>query len=230
MPDILMIVTSQECIGDTGVFAGLKSDDFTVPYYQFKKNGFSITVASPLGGIAPAVDCNDSDSISQGRQFLNDFDARNLLNDTLRLDQIYISDFVGLYFCDGVGCQYDLYNNANAMRLIQLAICQNIPLAFCGYSVVSLLNIRISEQHWLLDGRSVAVVSSEDSSLQLNVKLSLLDLKNKVCDQGGIVIAKAQNEINVVRADCFITGQNTISGSSLVEFFIDRIRVNENKL
>lgn len=49
---ILIVVTNTSDSGDlhkTGVWL----EEFAVPYYAFQDEGYEVTVASPLGGVAP---------------------------------------------------------------------------------------------------------------------------------------------------------------------------------
>jgi len=50
---ILMIVTANARMGDTGQPTGLWAEELAVPYYALADAGVEVTLASPAGGPAP---------------------------------------------------------------------------------------------------------------------------------------------------------------------------------
>ena len=52
-PRILMIVTSNAEMGDSGKTTGLWAEELAVPYYALTDAGAQVTLASPAGGPAP---------------------------------------------------------------------------------------------------------------------------------------------------------------------------------
>ena len=50
---ILMVLTSHNKLGDTGLKTGFWLEEFASPYYAFKDKKFEITLASPKGGQPP---------------------------------------------------------------------------------------------------------------------------------------------------------------------------------
>ncbi len=51
--NILIVLTSHQNLGTTTAKTGLWLDEFTVPYYLFKDNNATVTLASPLGRQVP---------------------------------------------------------------------------------------------------------------------------------------------------------------------------------
>ena len=54
-PRILMVVTSQATMGDTGKPTGLWLEELAVPYMRFVDAGADVTVASIHGGKVPST-------------------------------------------------------------------------------------------------------------------------------------------------------------------------------
>jgi len=52
-PNILIVLTSHDQLGDTGEKAGFWLEELAAPYYAFKDAGPRITLASPKGGEPP---------------------------------------------------------------------------------------------------------------------------------------------------------------------------------
>mgnify|MGYP000715192900 CR=1 FL=1 len=64
MKKILMVLTSHDRLGDTGLKTGFWLEEFAAPYYVFKDAGHAITLASPAGG-QPPLDPKSDDPQSQ---------------------------------------------------------------------------------------------------------------------------------------------------------------------
>ncbi len=74
---ILMILTSHDKLGDTGLKTGFWLEEFAAPYYVFKAAGAQITVASPLGG-QPPLDPKSDEADFQTAARLRCLDGKDL--------------------------------------------------------------------------------------------------------------------------------------------------------
>ena len=50
---VLMVLTSHDQLGDTGLKTGFWLEEFAAPYYVFKDAGAEVVLASPAGGQPP---------------------------------------------------------------------------------------------------------------------------------------------------------------------------------
>ena len=50
---ILMVLTSHDVLGNTGLKTGFWLEEFAAPYYVFRDAGVDLTLASPKGGQPP---------------------------------------------------------------------------------------------------------------------------------------------------------------------------------
>ena len=71
---VLMVVTSETQLGDTGKKTGYEHTELARAYYVFTVNGFHVDIASPQGGEPRAV-IDDEDMGAIDYAFLNDPDA-----------------------------------------------------------------------------------------------------------------------------------------------------------
>ena len=53
---ILMVLTSHDKLGNTGLKTGFWLEEFASPYYVFKDQNIEVTLASPNGGFPPLGD------------------------------------------------------------------------------------------------------------------------------------------------------------------------------
>jgi len=61
---ILMVLTSHDQLGDTGLKTGFWLEEFAAPYFVFRDAGVQLTLASPKGGQPPIDPKSDLASIS----------------------------------------------------------------------------------------------------------------------------------------------------------------------
>jgi putative intracellular protease/amidase len=50
---ILMVLTSHDVLGNTGLKTGFWLEEFAAPYFVFRDAGVQLTLASPKGGHPP---------------------------------------------------------------------------------------------------------------------------------------------------------------------------------
>ena len=84
---ILMVLTSHDKLGDTGLKTGFWLEEFASPYFVFKDQSFEVTLASPQGGqppLDPKSDEPDFQTTTTAR-FRKDDQAQKVLANTLRL-------------------------------------------------------------------------------------------------------------------------------------------------
>ena len=81
MAKILVVLTSHDQLGDTGLPTGFWLEELAAPYYVFKDAGADLTLASPLGGqppLDPKSDAPDSQTEATER-FKGDGEAQRVL-------------------------------------------------------------------------------------------------------------------------------------------------------
>lgn len=111
---ILMVVTTADKMKENHP-TGLWLSEFGEAYVEFEKAGFTITVASPLGGKAP-VDARSLEG-ETSQEILNT--AKHLEN-TLKLDTITDSaKFDAVFLPGGHGTMFDLPDNQTLHALIR---------------------------------------------------------------------------------------------------------------
>ena len=85
--NILMVLTSHDQLGNTGLKTGFWLEEFAAPYYIFKEAGAKITLASPLGGQPPLDPKSDDPSAQTAAttRFKADVESTALLARTEKL-------------------------------------------------------------------------------------------------------------------------------------------------
>ncbi|OAX85349.1 hypothetical protein ACJ72_00278 [Emergomyces africanus] len=130
-PKVLIVLTSQDKIPATGNPTGWYLPEFAHPY-DVLKGKVELVIASPKGGPAPL----DPASI---KPFANDAVASAFLKEkeplwrnTVKLSEVKSSDFDAIFYVGGHGPLFDLYEDADSIRLIQeFAEAKKIVSAVC---------------------------------------------------------------------------------------------------
>jgi putative intracellular protease/amidase len=100
---ILMVVTSNDRLGDTGKPTGLWLEEFATPYYIFRDEGVKVVLASPEGG-RPPIDPRSEKPQAQTdatRRFFKDKDPQQAFDNTTPLSTISPDDYDAAFYPGG---------------------------------------------------------------------------------------------------------------------------------
>ena len=87
---ILMVLTSNDRLGDTGKKTGVWFEEFATPYYIFRDEGAKVVLASPRGG-KPPIDPRSEAEQAQTElttRFLKDKEAQHAFANTVQLSAV----------------------------------------------------------------------------------------------------------------------------------------------
>ena len=127
---ILMIVTSNDRLGDTGKPTGLWLEEFAAPYYIFRDEGVKVVLASPKGGRAP-IDPRSEEPQAQTdatRRFSKDKDAQQAFDNTTQLSTISPDDYDAVFYPGGHGPLWDLAEDSHSIEIIEALFAANKPV------------------------------------------------------------------------------------------------------
>ena len=97
---------------------GLKN--FASPYYEFTDNEYRVTIASPKGG-KPPVDPKSLQPDNQTeytKRLQDDKKAKEKLENTKRLSEIYPEDYDTLFLPGGHGPMWDLSQDKDLKKIV----------------------------------------------------------------------------------------------------------------
>jgi len=223
-PRVLLVLTSHSQLGDTGKKTGFWLPELTHPYYEFKKAGYSIDVASIQGGIAP-IDPKSLDEPDDATpRFLQDAELMAKVLRTLPLSKIDPAAYQAVVFAGGSGPMWDFPNNEHVNR-VAVAIYENngIVSAIC-HGPAALVDIKLSNGEYLVSGKKVAAFTNEEEEeLKLTHVVPFL-LQDKLIERGAkYVYGKAWKQ-NVVVDGRLITGQNPASATKVAKKIIEELK------
>lgn len=223
MPDtvsILMIVTSHDRIDETHR-TGLWFEEFAVPYTKFRREGYSVTVASPRGGDTPI----DANSLEGYQATHENEEAMAALRGTRRLDaEVTAEGFDAVFLPGGHGTMFDLPDNPHVQRLIREFAQADKVIASVCHGPACLVGVMLEENVPFVRGRRVtAFTDSEERAVQLDQAMPFL-LEQRLREQGAEFATAADWADNIVVDGRLVTGQNPQSSGSAADAVIGLLR------
>lgn len=212
---VLIVLTSHDKLGDTGIKTGFWLEEFASPYYHLKDAGVQVTLASPHGG-QPPLDpkSNEPDfQTDDTRRFDDDQAAQNELAKTAKLSEMKVEEFDAVFYPGGHGPLWDLHNNSDSIALIEGFIAAGKPVATVCHAPAVLLKAKDQKGDPLVKGKKVTGFSnSEEAAVELTNVVPYL-LEDQLLALGG-VYQKVEDWNSLAVVDgLIITGQNP--GSSV---------------
>lgn len=220
-----MVLTSHDTLGDTGEKTGFWLEEFAAPYYQLIDAGYSVTLASPLGGQPPLDPKSASDDFQTEatRRFEQDETSKNVLASTHKLSLMKASDYAAVFYPGGHGPLWDLTGDQNSIALITDFLQQNKPVAVVCHATSVLLNVKNEQGDAVVKNTKVTgFTNSEEDAVQLTDVVPFL-LEDELIKQGANY-QKAEDWSSFVVADGnIISGQNPASSLETANYLIKNL-------
>ncbi|AUC89607.1 MAG: type 1 glutamine amidotransferase domain-containing protein [Alteromonas sp.] len=222
---ILMVMTSHEIMGDTGNKTGMWLEEFASPYYAFKDAGYSITLASPMGGQVP-IDPNslsDDAMTDDAIRYTKDDVARSAVASTIPLEDVRAEEFDAVFYPGGHGPLWDLSDNAYSIKLIEDTIAANKPVGAVCHAPIVLKDVKNPDGSFLVDGKAVTGFSnSEEAAMQLTDVVPYL-VEDELKSKGGKFESADDFAVKVCTDGLLVTGQNPPSSRPAADALIKLI-------
>ena len=216
---ILMVVTTADKMNEDHA-TGLWLSEFGEAYVEFKKAGFDITVASPLGGKAPV----DARSLEGGETPQEILDTAQYLENTLKLEDVKdASAFDAIFLPGGHGTMFDLPDNVKLQELIRdLYEADKIVAAVC-HGPAGLVGVKLSDGTQLVAGKAVTAFTDEEERATTLDRFMPFLLETRMRELGAKFVA-AENWTDHLQADGrLITGQNPQSTISVAKEVVKQL-------
>ena len=129
--NVLIILTSHNKLGETGLKTGFWLEEFAAPYFTLLDAGANITLASPKGGQPPIDPKSDEPDFQTAatERFKSDSDAQAVLANTSKLSDIKPEDYDAFMYPGGHGLLWDLANDQDSIAIIEAMVAANKPVA-----------------------------------------------------------------------------------------------------
>jgi putative intracellular protease/amidase len=215
---ILFVVTSHNQIDATHP-TGVWLEEFAVPYGEFKRAGYEISVASPRGGVTPI----DPASAPDREQRLLWTEASRLLQHTRRLDAMRATDYDAIFLPGGHGAMFDLPESAELQALLVEFAMQDKVIASICHGSAAFVNVKLANGRSLVYGRTLTgMTDAEEQEAQFDNLMPFL-LETRLRHEGASFIT-GPNWINHREQDGnLITGQNPQSSRATARAVVQKL-------
>lgn len=223
---VLMVLTSHDRLGETGLKTGFWLEEFASPYYVFKDAGVDITLTSPKGGMPPLDPKSDEPDFQTDatRRFEKDEVAKRQLADTIPLGNIRGEDYDAVFYPGGHGPLWDLAENRDSQSLIETFHAAEKPVGLVCHAPAALRHTKGKNGEPLVKGKRVTGFSNtEEEAVQLTAVVPFL-VENMLLENGGI-FQKGDDWSSFIAVDGnLLTGQNPASSEAVAEALLKQLK------
>ncbi|MTH55751.1 type 1 glutamine amidotransferase domain-containing protein [Bacillus mangrovi] len=216
---ILMVLTTADKMAE-GHSTGLWLSEFGEAYIEFKKQGYDITVASPLGKKVPV----DERSLEGGETPQEILDTAKHLEDTMKLEDIEdLSVFDAVFLPGGHGTMFDLPDNVKLHEIIRsLYEADKVVAAVC-HGPAGLTGVTLSDGTPLVAGKTVTAFTDEEERETTLDRFMPFLLESRLRELGANVTTAANWTDHIEEDGNLITGQNPQSTISVAKAVVQKL-------
>jgi len=226
---ILMVLTSHNQLGNTGLPTGFWLEEFAAPYFVFRDAGIELTLASPKGGqspLDPKSDLPENQTPAMAR-FKKDAAAQKALANTVKLADMKAEDFDTVFYPGGHGPMWDLAESPTSIALLEAFYNSGKPIALVCHSPGVLRHVTYQGAP-LVKGKHVAgFTNGEEEEMQLTKVVPFL-VEDELLRLGAIYEKMANWQPFSVTDGRLITGQNPASSTSAAQALLKLMTVSES--
>jgi len=213
---ILIIVTSNARLGDTGKPTGFWAEELAAPYYALTDAGAQVDFASPAGGAAPldpgsVKPAGENDAVVE--RFLADSALQTRLATTPRISDLDVGAYDALFFPGGHGTMWDLPGHPGVTHAVERAFATGKVIASVCHGAAGLVSARRPDGRPIVAGKRVnSFTDAEEAAVGLTGVVPFA-LETRLRELGGQFEGAAKWQPFVVRDGQLVTGQNPQSSA-----------------
>ena len=221
----LIITTSHGILNapgeTTGDATGVMASEMTHPYYTFLDGGMQVDIASIKGGEIPI----DPQTLSrpvispEDKRYLDDAGAQAKAKNSIKIDDVDISQYDIVFISGGWGAAYDLAQSEVLAEKVSAAYYGDNQAIIGGvcHGVLGLVNAKDQQGNLLIAGRKMTGVTDKQIK-QLGIEITPLHPETELRKAGVIFESQTKfidffaTHVAVDDEQRFVTGQNQNSG------------------
>ncbi|MFJ4115386.1 type 1 glutamine amidotransferase domain-containing protein [Pseudomonas psychrophila] len=223
---VLMVLTSHDQLGDTGLKTGFWLEEFAAPYYVFKDAGAEVVLASPAGGQPPLDPKSELPDFQTDmtHRFNADPEAQRALASTVKLDSVSSKDFDAVFYPGGHGPLWDLAESRTSIELIQSFERSGKPVSFVCHAPGVLRHVKAADGAPLIKGRRVTgFTNGEEAAVELTDVVPFL-IEDEFKRLGGFYEKGPDWAPFVIEDGKLITGQNPASSEAVAKALVAQLK------
>jgi putative intracellular protease/amidase len=219
---ILMVLTSHDVLGSTGLKTGFWLEEFAAPYFVFRDAGVELTLTSPKGGqppLDPKSDVPANQTPAQLR-FKKDDRAQKELSQTVRLADVEAEDFDSVFYVGGHGPMWDLAESPVSIALIEAFYNSGKPVALVCHSPGVLRHVTYKGEPLVKGKRVTGFTNGEETEMQLTRVVPFL-VEDELLRLGAVFAKRKDWDPFAITDGRLITGQNPASSTSAAKALME---------
>jgi putative intracellular protease/amidase len=223
---ILMVLTSHDQLGNTGLKTGFWLEEFAAPYFVFKDAGVQLTLASPKGGqppLDPKSDRPENQTPAMAR-FKKDQAAQKALSQTVKLAGLKSEDFDTVFYPGGHGPMWDLAESADSIALIESFYNSGKPVALVCHSPGVLHRVTYKGAPLVKGKRVTGFTNGEEEEMHLTKVVPFL-VEDELKRLGARFEKVANWQPFAIVDGQLITGQNPASSTVAAQALLKQFAV-----
>lgn len=180
--------------------------EIAFPLMEFQKEGIEVDVLTPKGGKAAVYHRGKMDS-NLAAIFNNKY-FNNKIKNSLKPDQVKLTDYAGIFYPGGGGQFYDVWNNDTIAKIAAGIYESGGTVGSAGHGAVSLLNIKLKDGSYLVKGKRITCFPKKISASWLPV-----DWEKELKERGATVVLPSTPEEKENGVQLIDDEGRTITGS-----------------
>ncbi|MGD1318222.1 type 1 glutamine amidotransferase domain-containing protein [Chryseobacterium sp. 2R14A] len=219
-PKVLIIVSNANTIGPNNRRTGIFLPEVAHPYAEFEKADYEIDFAS-LTGESPFLDALNLADDPDNLKFLTGKGWEKMLSAS-KLSSINTDDYDAVFVPGGLAPMVDMPENTELKKIIAGFYESNRIVGAVCHGPVSLLNVKLSDGNYLVNGKNIASFTTEEEDNYAKNDVPF-DLQTALTEQGAIFHAAEPWSANSIVDGNLVTGQNPASAKSVGEKMVTLI-------
>lgn len=211
---VLIIVSNANAIGTNNRRTGTFLPEVAHPYAEFEKAGYQIDFAS-LTGESPFLDALNLAEDPDNLKFLTGKGWEDM-HKAAKLSEVDVNNYDAVFIPGGLAPMVDMPENAELKKVIADAYERNAVVGAVCHGPVSLLNVKLSDGSYLVNGKNIASFTTEEEDNYARADVPF-DLQTALTEQGAIFHAAEAWSANSIADGNLVTGQNPASAKGVGE-------------
>ncbi|WP_027381546.1 type 1 glutamine amidotransferase domain-containing protein [Chryseobacterium daeguense] len=213
-PKVLIIVSNASSIGPNHRRTGTFLSEVAHPYAEFEKAGYEVDFAS-LTGESPFLDALNLAGDPDNLKFLTGKGWEGM-HSAIKLSNLDISSYDAVFVPGGLAPMVDMPEAAELKKVIAEFYENNRVVGAVCHGPVSLLNVKLSDGSYLVDGKNITSFTTEEEDNYARPDVPF-DLQTALTEQGAIFHAAEPWSANSIADGNLVTGQNPASAKGVGE-------------
>jgi len=227
MANVVIVLTSNSVLGDSGKPTGFYFDEMATPYWALKDAGHNVTLASIQGGKPPFDPGSVKEDLKEGpvpvQRFLTDAASLAALAATPAVEDINAADFDAIFLPGGHGTMFDFADNATLGALIGKIYDNNGMIGAVCHGPAGLVGARRADGKPVVEGHKInGFTDAEEEAVGLTQTVPFL-LEKTLREQGAKFESTDNFQSYAVRDGQLVTGQNPASVAAVTDLMLEAL-------